>query len=120
MDEIATYIDEEVVMQIGNTNYLPKNCKYHHFLTNAEMADTIKKSKVVVCQGAMSAIDSLLLGTPVIVVPRQLSQNEVINNHQSVFAEKLKEINLILLVEDIDKLDDFLLNKSNYKFIVPK
>jgi beta-1,4-N-acetylglucosaminyltransferase len=71
MDEAASLINEKIIMQIGYTKYLPKHTEYFRFKDeDAEIKSLIKEARLVVCQGAMSIIDCLLLGTPVIAVPR--------------------------------------------------
>lgn len=105
MDEIAGTIDEEVIIQIGNTKYIPKNAKYFTFKDkDSEIKDLIKNARVVVCQGAMSVIDSLTLGTPVIAVPRLQRYGEHLNDHQLYFVNKLKESDLLQVVESVDDL----------------
>ena len=112
MDEIAGKINEKVVMQIGNTQYEPKNAEFFKFKDYQEMKILMRKAKYVVCQGAMSAIDSLILGTPVIAIPRSKEQKEAINDHQLIFAKKLEEMGLIELKEDVDELENNLFSSS--------
>ena len=112
MDEIAGKISEKVVMQIGNTQYEPKNAEHFRFKDYEDTKKIIRKARVIVCQGAMSAIDSLILGIPVIIVPRSKEQKEVINDHQLIFAKKLEEKGLVKVVKDIDELENVILTFS--------
>ncbi len=104
MDMIADQLEEQIIMQIGNTNYTPKRAEFFRFKDYDEIKEIISKSKAVICQGAMSAIDSLVLGVPVIVVPRSRKYGEIINDHQLIFARKLEEIGLVDVVEEIKEL----------------
>lgn len=120
MDDIAGKTKKRVVMQIGNTQFIPKYAEFFYFKDYKDIMDYIKKAKYVVCQGAMSAVDSITSGTPVIIVPRSKEQNEVINNHQQIFAEKLAKMNLVKLVEDLDELESVIssTNMANTQTIV--
>ncbi len=109
MDEIAGKISDKVIMQIGKTDYEPKNAEYFRFKElDSEIEALMKNAKVVLCQGAMTIIDSLFQGTPVIAVPRLLKYNEHLNDHQLIFSRKLEFMGLVSVVENIDNLDNIL------------
>ena len=120
MDEISSKTNMKVVMQIGNTQYKPKNAEYFDFKNYEEVKELMRRSKIVICPGAMSAIDSIVLGTPVIIVPRSKEQNEVINDHQTIFAKKLEGMDLAKVVDNLDDLENIVLsyNLSGTKKIV--
>jgi len=109
MDEIAGRLGQRVFMQIGSTQYRPKNADYVDFLEDKSMKDYMSKARLVVCQGAMSAVDSICRGTPVIAVPRLKERGEVINDHQIAFSRKLQDLGLVTTVEDIDDLEHAVL-----------
>jgi len=108
MDEIAAKINDKVVMQIGNTSYEPKHADYFKFKDYDEIKELIRKARLVICQGAMSILDSLIEGTPVIAVPRLKKYGESINDHQLIFAKRLEEMGLVKVVEDIDELENVI------------
>jgi len=111
MDEIACKINDKVIMQIGKTNYEPSCADYFRFKDlDSEIENLMKNAKVVLCQGAMTIIDSLFLGTPVIAVPRLKKFNEHLNDHQLIFAKKLESIGLIKVVDDIEALEHVISN----------
>ena len=114
MDEIAEKIDEHVIMQIGHTQYTPKNAEYFRFKTYEEIKEIMSKARLVVCQGAMSAIDALILSTSALVIPRSKEWGEVINDHQLTFAKKLEEMGLVNVVENIGELEK-IINIKNQK-----
>ncbi len=84
MDEIAGTIDEDVIMQIGHTNYTPKNATYFRFKDDfSEIVNLNKNARLVVCHGgAGSIIAALEQKTPVIAVPRLKKFREHLNDHQ--------------------------------------
>jgi len=108
MDEIASTLGEEVVMQIGHTDFRPQNAKWFDFTTEAGIKGWCKKARVVVTQPAMSILDAQEQETPVIVVPRLKRYDEVINDHQIDFARELEKQGKVIAVYDVDKLDEVL------------
>jgi len=66
------------------------------------------KAKVVVTHGAMTIVDALEQGTPVVVVPRLKRYNEVIDDHQLDFARELEKQGKVIAVYDVDRLDEAL------------
>lgn len=108
MDAIAGRIDEEVVMQVGHTTFRPKSAKWFDFTTESEIKEWCRKARVVVTQPAMSVVDALDQGTPVIAVPRQKRYNEVIDDHQVAFARVLENEGKVVAVYDVDELEQAL------------
>jgi len=105
MDEIASTLGEEMVMQIGHTSYRPQNAKWFDFTTEAGIKEWCKKARVVVTQPAMSILDAQEQGVPVIVVPRLKRYDEVIDDHQLDFARELEKEGKVIAVYDVDKLE---------------
>ena len=114
MDEIASTLGEEIVMQIGHTSYRPQNAKWFDFTTEAGIKEWCKKARVVVTQPAMSILDAQEQGVPVIVVPRLKRYDEVIDDHQLDFARELEKESKVIAVYDVDELDK-VLQKSDLK-----
>jgi len=108
MDEIASTLGEEVVMQIGHTSFRPQTAKWFDFTTEAGIKEWCKKARVVVTQPAMAILDAQEQGTPVIVVPRLKRYNEVIDDHQLDFAKHLERKGKVMAVYDVDKLEEAL------------
>lgn len=107
MDEIAGRINDEVIMQIGYTNYEPKNAKWFRFLEYEKMLELIKKSDVIICHGgAGTLLDSLQFNKPVIIFPRLKKFNEVYDDHELELAEALESMGKAIAVYDIEKLED--------------
>lgn len=113
IDEIAGTLDEEVVVQIGHTAYEPKNCRFFRFLERDEdIRKLMSQSRIVVGQGAMTLVDSLMLETPVIAIPRLERYGEHINDHQMVFSRKLEELGLTRVIEDMEDLGNVISQKQ--------
>ena len=114
MDDIAGTISEEVVMQIGYTKYIPQNAKYFKFVTEEELKKFCHEARIAVTHGAMTIIDALEQGTPVIAVPRLQKYGEHLNDHQLYFVQELEKAGKVIAVYDVDKLEEAL-GKVNRK-----
>lgn len=100
-------IKDQVFMQIGYSDYVPKYCEWKKFLTFQEMKSKIINANIVITHGGPASFLSVLeeKKTP-IVVPRYVEFNEHVNNHQSEFAKKIIEKGYnIILIEDINDLE---------------
>lgn len=117
MDEIAGKIDEEVIMQIGYTNYKPLNADYFSFIDSFEEIKRLNRdSRVVVSHaGAGSILTALKQKTPVIAVPRLQKYNEHINDHQLEIAHAMSDDKNITIVYNVESLEDCF--KSNFCFV---
>jgi len=111
IDEIAFHTQENFLIQIGNSECIPKYANYFRFKEYDEIIHLIKKSKLVICQGAMSAVDSIIFGTPTIIIPRKKNRNEVINDHQVIFGEALERMGVVK-ISDFNTLENLLKEKS--------
>ncbi len=99
-------ITEDVIMQTGFSTYEPKYCTYSKLYPYSEMQQMVKDARIVITHGGPSTfIMPLQIGKIPIVVPRQKTFNEHVNNHQVDFAEAVKErYGNIIVVEDIERL----------------
>jgi UDP-N-acetylglucosamine transferase subunit ALG13 len=111
MDDIAGKIDEEVIMQIGNTKYQPKHAKYFDFKNLQEMEQLIKEARVIVCHGGAGTIlIALSYGKTVISVPRLIEFNEVFSDHQLDLVYTLANEKRIIAVYNLELLENTLNN----------
>ena len=110
-------VEEEFVVQIGYSEYIPKYCKWSKFFSYQEMTKYIREANIVITHGGpASFISPLQMSKIPIVVPRQEQYKEHINNHQLKFCRMVKEkMNNIILIENIDELGDAI---NNYNDII--
>lgn len=116
MDKWALENNEEVIIQIGFSDYIPKHAHYRKFFSYEEMVQNMKKAKIIITHGGPSSFISVIqLGKIPIVVPRQKKYNEHVNNHQLEFGQYLenRKFNLIL-VEEIQELNEKI---KNYDYL---
>ena len=117
MDEIAGRIDEEVIMQIGHTDYKPVNARYFDFLESFEEIERLNREvRVVVSHaGAGSILTALEQQSPVIVVPRLKKFGEHMDDHQLEIAEAMSENQRVKAVYDVNELEECL--QSDLSFV---
>jgi len=109
MDDIASKIPEEVIIQIGNTSYKPQHAKYFSFKSYQEMEQYIKEARVIVCHGGAGTILlALKNGKTVISVPRLKEYNEVLVDHQLDLVYTLANEKRIIAVYNLDLLEKAL------------
>lgn len=114
IDELVSsnVINEEVIIQRGYSTYKPLNCKYYDLIPWEKMQELYQKARIIITHGGpASFIDAIAIGKNPIIVPRQSDFGEHVNNHQLNFCRELinKSYDLIV-VEDIKKLKDEILN----------
>lgn len=115
MDEITPNLGDEVMMQIGHTDYEPKHAKWFKFSDYDEILNIIKKSDIIICHGgAGTLLDILKLNKPVVIVPRLKKYKEVYDDHELELAESLTK--KVITVFNIENLEETI-NKWNSKKI---
>lgn len=115
MDEIAKDIEEDVIMQIGETIYEPKNTRYFRFSSREEMNKIYKDARIIICHaGVGSIISALDYMKPVIVIPRKKEFGEVIDDHQIEITRELESEGIINAIYDINELRNILKEKVNF------
>lgn len=104
------FVQEKVIMQIGYSDYIPKNCEYHKFLSLQEMQKNIEEARIVITHGGPASFLAVLQNNKIpIVVPRQEKYHEHINNHQVDFVKFLeKKQNNIIPVYNIKVLKNVI------------
>ncbi len=109
MDEIAAKIEEIVIIQIGLTEYLPKNAKYFKFASDEQYNKHFKNARIIVSHAGVGTIlTARKFKKPLIIVPRQKKYKEHIDDHQMEIARELESYKNIKVVYNVDKLEDNL------------
>lgn len=101
MDEYAAITNETVVIQLGCSNYLPKNAEYFQFTTYEHMQALHEKARVVVSHAAAGAIIlAIKLDKQLVVVPRSSMYGEHFDDHQTQLAKALKDTGQAVYIEN--------------------
>jgi UDP-N-acetylglucosamine transferase subunit ALG13 len=93
VDDLAGTLDEEFVIQYGNSSQVPKNAKRSFKFTNGfEMESLLGESRIVISHaGAGTILQGLRMGKSMIIVPRLKKFHEHVDNHQLQLARILNE-----------------------------
>lgn len=102
-------LSEEVIIQRGYSDYVPRSCRSEKLLPYSEMEKLTEQARIVVTHGGPSSIMMpLQMGKIPIVVPRQNRYGEHVNDHQVEFVQKISESIDIIPVYDIQELGDII------------
>lgn len=126
LDDIACDIDEEIIIQIGNNNYKPRNAKYFRYVNKNEIEIFYDRARIIVAHAGIGIIISAFKHqTPIIVVPRMKDYGEHFDNHQVDTARSLEKEGITVLW-DINLLKNVLIEdiqmdlKSNKELMILK
>ncbi|MBI2085056.1 MAG: beta-1,4-galactosyltransferase [Candidatus Aenigmarchaeota archaeon] len=99
-------LKENVVMQIGNATYEPKNCEYYRFVGADKFEELYKNADTIICHaGAGSIINALKNNKHLVVVPRLKKFHEHTDDHQLDLAEAMENAGKAICVRDINDMD---------------
>ena len=113
-DRLIKYVDElnlpeEVMIQRGYSDYIPRNCRAEKLLPYEKMKQYTERARIVITHGGPSSIMMpLQMGKIPIVVPRQKRYGEHVNDHQVEFVQKISKSIDIIPVYDIQELGDII------------
>lgn len=131
LKEVETLIDkynikEEVVAQIGNTDFKTDKFKTIPFTGENEFKQYIKDASVIITHAGSGAIfNSIKAGKKIIAMARLHDFNEMADNHQTELIKKLSEGGYLIdgtysLVDAWPKLKGFVPRENDFKCdIVP-
>lgn len=100
-------INEEVIMQIGNSNYEPKNAKWFRFESYEIMKQLNQKARLVITHGGVGSIlTALIFGKPVFAVPRLKKFKEHVDDQQTELVKVLDKEGYVKGIFNLDRLED--------------
>ncbi|MDO8506975.1 MAG: glycosyltransferase [bacterium] len=121
IDNIASKIDAEFVIQYGYSDYIPKNIKQSHkFLDREEYNKKFGEADLIISHsGIGTMIDTIQKKKKMLLVPKQYKYGEHFNDHQSEIAEEVKgKYENIKVIYEVDGLENeinrFLSEKVDY------
>lgn len=111
IDNIAPKLKEEIIIQLGNTKYRPKNCKYFTFKPN--IISYFKKANLVIAHGgAGTTYEVLSLGKKLISV-----ENKNVNDaHQWDLLKKLSDEKYLIWCKDEKSIMESINKAKTFKF----
>lgn len=119
LDELVKYgiIEQKIFAQIGNSDYIPQQYSFKHFLDKKEFVDIIKECDIVITHGGTGTIiNAIKQGKKVIAIPRLVQYGEHVDNHQIQLIEQFTKRNFIYGLQDCDELEKALYSIKNAEF----
>lgn len=115
VDSLAGNIDEEVLVQTGNTAYEFRHASTVRFLTHDQMQDTMKKASIVILQGGWGTIsEAIALGKRIVSIPRRVGQE--CNHPQEEVVRTLEKQGCLLGCYDTANLPEIIEKARAYMF----
>jgi beta-1,4-N-acetylglucosaminyltransferase len=115
MDKIARNLNEDVVMQIGSSTYLPKHTKYFDFVDEETILEYFQNARIIISHaGAGTILNALSLGKIIILVPRLQEYGECCDNQQLEITKVLAESEEAIALYSIDQLESTIKNADSF------
>lgn len=110
-------LQEEILAQIGYSDYLPKRYQYVDFLDKDDFDKMIEKADVVISHsGVGSIITAMNANKPVIVYPRLAKYREHIDDHQLEIAHAFAKKKYVLCCDEEDSLLEKIKQSRTFQF----
>lgn len=119
MDELIEQgvITQEVIAQIGVSDYEPKRYKYYRYLDKSQFDDFISQASLIITHsGVGSIITALKAKKPVVVYPRLQKYHEHVDDHQLDIAKAFETKNYVLCRHEEDTLAEVINRCNEYPF----
>ncbi len=121
VDRIADKVGERMLVQIGHSTYIPERCEYFKFCEYEEMMSHIKAASLIISQAGFGIIgNSIKLGKPMILVPREMKFGEAIDKQYELAEHVAGENESIVCVKDVSLLENAVKTirkvKVNYNY----
>lgn len=95
--------EEEVFVQHGPSNIRPEGASCVEFIPYEELADAMRRARVVVMHaGVGSIMTALANGKRPVVMPRLRRFGEAVDDHQVALGRRLHDAGLVTFVEEAD------------------
>ena len=95
----------DVVAQIGESSFVPKNLGWERFFSPAEFKRSIESADAIVSHAGIGTILTALdHAKPILIMPRRAALREQRNDHQLATAEQLRDRALVHVAMDEDEL----------------
>lgn len=107
MDELIEVggITQEVIAQIGVSDYEPKHYKFYRYIDKCQFDEFISRASLIITHsGVGSIITALKAKKPVVVYPRLQKYHEHVDDHQLDIAKAFEKKNYVLCRHEEDTL----------------
>lgn len=113
----AGKIKEEIIAQIGYSNYRPSSFENFDFIEKEMFDQYIEKADTIICHGGTGVIiTALKKGKKVIAIPRDSKYGEHIDDHQFQIVALFSKLNYLEALYDVDDLEKVLYRSKQKKY----
>lgn len=119
IDELieAKKITQEVIAQIGASDYEPRNYRFFRYIDKNQFDEYINRASLIITHsGVGSIIAALKAKKPVVVYPRLQKYHEHVDDHQLDIAKAFERMNYILCRREEDTLIEVINRCKHYPF----
>jgi UDP-N-acetylglucosamine transferase subunit ALG13 len=110
-------ITQEVIAQIGVSDYIPKHYQYFRYIDKKQFDELILQATVVITHsGVGSIITALKAKKPVVIYPRLQKYHEHVDDHQLDIAKAFEKKNYVICRYDDETLPQVMRRCRNYPF----
>lgn len=108
-DDVVDACDERVLVQAGRSRCRLVRAEMVNFLPYDELLALVAEARIVVTHaGAGSVLLAIGQAKRPVLVPRMRRHGEAIDDHQVIFGQRLADLGLAHLVEDVELLPEVL------------
>lgn len=108
-------VGEPVFAQIGAGRYRPQHFEFVDFLSRNDYEARFREASAVVSHAGIGTIAAALKDRkPIIVMPRKKEHGELVDNHQTLTAQKFAALNHVLAFSDREELEAGLRRLSHF------
>jgi beta-1,4-N-acetylglucosaminyltransferase len=111
VDSIAPHLNEKIIMQIGNGEYLPKNCNYFRFSKSLEQ--WYKKSWLVIAHGGAGTTFELLKKQMKLISVANIDRTDT---HQEDILRALSEKKNLFWCKNIKEIRKNIISAKKFVF----
>ena len=112
------WIQEEVIVQAGCTDYLSSSMKIIDYISMDEFEKYMNECRILITHGGVGTIMSALrLKKPVIACARLAKYGEHHNDHQCEIIENFYEKNYLLQIKDGETLQNALKHAESFEVL---
>jgi len=103
IDKISPEVSEEIVIQVGNHKYIPRNCKYFNFADNLQKY--FDDATIIIAHGGAGiTFEVLNLGKTLISVDNP----HALDGHQRDLLEKLSQEGYLIWCKDLNRIKNYI------------
>ena len=111
IDEAAPEINLKIIMQIGNGEYMPKNCEYFRY--KDKLDEFYDKAKFIIAHGGAGTTYELLKKGKKIISAANLDRTDT---HQEEILKALSEEKYLIWCRDLKNILSCIKDAESFKF----